>query len=396
MPVFDQGYQHWNGHLSGHASRWLAITRQGVRAHLKNRWTKYLVISAWTPALALGALLGLWGLFEQQSEFIKPFLFLFQGLPEQIREGPTAFRASVWTVLFHFFFNVEVFLAMVLTLLVGPDLISQDLRFNAIPLYFSRPLRRIDYFAGKLGVIAFFLLAVTVVPALLAYLVGVAFSLDISVVRDTWRVLLGSLAFGLILTVVCGLIMLAFSALSRNSRYVAMLWVGLWLVSEMVGGVLSNTINRDQAEKPWAAVSLVGNLKRVREALLDTETARDQIMDATFGALDAARQQIGGGGPGGRRRGGFFGGLFRPRNQPEPPPPPPPPPGFDGPGGFGGPGGPGGPGDARTADGRNIPPFFRWLVSPYPWPLAATVLAVMSLLSMYILTTRVRSLDRPR
>ena len=31
MPIFDQGYQHWTGHLSGHAWRWLAITRHGVR-----------------------------------------------------------------------------------------------------------------------------------------------------------------------------------------------------------------------------------------------------------------------------------------------------------------------------------------------------------------------------
>ncbi len=30
---------------------------------------------------------------------------------------------------------------MLLVLMVGPDLISQDLRFNAIPLYFARPLR---------------------------------------------------------------------------------------------------------------------------------------------------------------------------------------------------------------------------------------------------------------
>ena len=43
---------------------------------------------------------------------------------------------------------------MFLVLLVGPELISQDLRFNAMPLYFARPVRRLDYFVGKLGVIA--------------------------------------------------------------------------------------------------------------------------------------------------------------------------------------------------------------------------------------------------
>ena len=53
------------------------------------------------------------------------------------------------------------------------------------PLYFSRPVRRIDYFAGKLGVIAVYLSAVMIVPVLLAYVLGVAFSLDPLVLRDT-------------------------------------------------------------------------------------------------------------------------------------------------------------------------------------------------------------------
>ena len=43
---------------------------------------------------------------------------------------------------------------MLLVVLAGPNLISRDLRFNALPLYFSRPLTRLDYFLGKLGVIA--------------------------------------------------------------------------------------------------------------------------------------------------------------------------------------------------------------------------------------------------
>ena len=40
--------------------------------------------------------------------------------------------------------------------------------------------------------------------------------------------------------------------------------------------------------------------------------------------------------------------------------------------------------------------LFRWLESPYPASLAVTVLGGLSLLSVYVLATRVRSLDRPR
>ena len=40
MPIFDQGYQHWQGTLSGHAWRWLTITRHGVRVIMLTGDTK--------------------------------------------------------------------------------------------------------------------------------------------------------------------------------------------------------------------------------------------------------------------------------------------------------------------------------------------------------------------
>ncbi len=146
MPILDQGYQHWNGRLGGHALRWLTITRQGVRAQLKNRWVLMTLLSALLPALVLGAFLVLWGLFEQQSSILTPILFLFQNLPAELRDGPKGYRSTFWVLAFTQFFEVQIFVCMILTVLVGPDLISQDLRLNALPLYFSRPLRRIDYF----------------------------------------------------------------------------------------------------------------------------------------------------------------------------------------------------------------------------------------------------------
>ena len=108
-----------------------------------------VILAASGPALILAGFLVLWGLFEQKSSLLTPFLFLFQGLPEELRAGPAGSGPTFWTMAFNQFFDVQLFFAMLLVLLVGPELISQDLRFNAIPLYFSRPVRRIDYFAGQ-------------------------------------------------------------------------------------------------------------------------------------------------------------------------------------------------------------------------------------------------------
>src|SRR4029079_16195287 len=115
--------------------------------------------------------------FEQQSAFLAPLLFLMRGLPEELRAGPRNFRVPIWTLAFDNFLKIQLFFSMILVLIVGPDLISQDLRFIAMPLYFSRPVRRLDYFVGKLGVIGAYLAVVTILPILLAYGLGVAFSL---------------------------------------------------------------------------------------------------------------------------------------------------------------------------------------------------------------------------
>jgi ABC-2 type transport system permease protein len=248
MPIFDQGYQRWSGELSGHAWRWLAITRHGVRIGMKGRWLRFAIMFSWLPAVGLAFMLCIWGLAERKSDLVTPVMNLLQGLgllDARIVADPRRYRVEVWTLCYDYFMLTELRFSMVLVLLVGPSLISQDLRFNALPLYLSRPLRRIDYFVGKLGVIAAFLGMVVIVPAVLAYGLGLLFSLDLTIVPDTFRLLVAAIAYGLVISLSAGLLILALSSLSRNSRYIALFWVGVWFVSSIVGVVLES-VNRVQ------------------------------------------------------------------------------------------------------------------------------------------------------
>ena len=56
MPIFDQGYQHWKGTLSGHAWRWLAITRQGLRGQLKSLDRPHPAVAGMDAGAGLGRL----------------------------------------------------------------------------------------------------------------------------------------------------------------------------------------------------------------------------------------------------------------------------------------------------------------------------------------------------
>jgi ABC-2 type transport system permease protein len=272
MPIFDQGYQHWQGHLSGRTWRWWTITRHGVRAQLKNPWLRRVVFMAWIPALALALWLIFWGLLENRSSLVEPLVNML-GLSKDVAQLARDYRNTAWTMAYYYFFNVEIFFTMIMVLIVGPNLISQDLRFNAIPLYLSRPLRRFDYFLGKLGVIAVFLMAVAVVPAVAAYFLGAIFSLDLGIILDTARFLGASIFYGLVIVMSAGTLMLALSSLSRNSRYVGLVWAGIWLVGQAFYSVLAGAL-----QLKWASlVSYQANLGNIGGTLFDIGPALRQM-----------------------------------------------------------------------------------------------------------------------
>jgi len=302
MPIFDQGYQHWSGQLASHAWRWLAITRHDLRIALAGRAIRLVLFAAALPALLLAIVIAMWGLLELKSDLITAIMPMMGFLDPEILAGPRSFRVEIWTICFSYFLRTETWFAMVLILFAGPNLISQDLRYNALPLYFSRPVRRIDYFVGKLGVIVALLGSVIVVPSIAAYLLGMMFSLDFTVFRDTFRILLSSVAYGLMISLSAGLLILALSSLSRNSRYVAMFWIGMWFVTSAVSGALETGYREDQRhdargaamagnaedfdvderaarQRDWRPLlSYTANLRRIGQQMLGTDAAWGKII----------------------------------------------------------------------------------------------------------------------
>ena len=365
MPIFDQGYQRWHGRFRGRAWRCWAVTWQGVKTQFKGRWIKLLLGVSIMPALCLVAFLVFWSLLEQQAPIIQPLLGLLQGLPEEVRQGPKNYRVMMWTLAFNFFFMVQLFFSMVLVLIVGPDLISKDLRFNALPLYLSRPLRRVDYFVGKLGVIAFYLALVTTGPVLLAYTLGVAFSLDPAIIQDTWHILVGAVVWSLVVMVSAGTLMLAISSLSRNSRYVSILFAAFWLVLSIASGSVWSALprNQDQTRPDWPRViSYTNNLWRIGEVCINTAAAWEQwdrLMEALEKRTAAAQAGLP---PGMRRSPSGRTPQIRVGAQPGQP--------------------------TMRAQERQT------LRQTFPWWWSAATLGGLFACSVLILTSRVRSLDR--
>ena len=135
----------------------------------------------------------------------------------------------VWSRLLLAFMRVPqaVLLAVVIGL-IAPSLISRDLRAKAWLVYFTRPVGPTEYLLGKATILGALVAAITVLPALSLWLMGVLVSPSMWVAVDTWDLPLKAVAASAVLAVPTVLLALAYSSVTAESRIASFAWFATW------------------------------------------------------------------------------------------------------------------------------------------------------------------------
>jgi ABC-2 type transport system permease protein len=129
-------------------------------------------------------------------------------------------------------------LVVLFSAIVAPELVSRDLRGGVLPLYFSRPLTRVDYALAKLVGLITAIFLVIAGPQTLMF-IGGAFTLERW--SDIWNEFgrySAGLATALVYACVFGALSLLVASLAGRRAVAAALTVGVYLVSLPVYGVL--------------------------------------------------------------------------------------------------------------------------------------------------------------
>jgi ABC-2 type transport system permease protein len=124
----------------------------------------------------------------------------------------------------------------------APELVVNDIRHRVLPLYFSRPIRRIDYVAAKIAALSIGLLAITLAPVLLLF-IGRVLSTDdlVAAVGDEIGAMPEIIGSGVIHAVVLASIGLAICSLAGRRAYAA----GAVLAVFLIGGVISDSFSEN-------------------------------------------------------------------------------------------------------------------------------------------------------
>ena len=210
MPIHDHGYARYAGMRTQPGRAWAVIAGAGIGSMLSARPFLLVLLFAWLQF------------------FVRAVMFyLAANVPQAdvIAPSPATFRD---------FFDDQGFFVFVVAVYAGAGSIANDRRANALQIYLSKPLTRVEYIGGKLAVVMAFLALVTWAPALLLLVVQTMFTGSLSFVREHAFLVPAITLFAFLQVLVASITMLALSSLSTSARYVGMLYAGAVIFSEAV------------------------------------------------------------------------------------------------------------------------------------------------------------------
>jgi ABC-type transport system involved in multi-copper enzyme maturation permease subunit len=214
MPIHDQSYRRYGGGRGLPGRSWMVIARAGIASLIRKRVFLGLLMFAWLPFVVRAVQ-----------------IYVTANFPQAAMLAPTA-------KTFREFLEQQDFFVFVMTIYIGAGLIANDRRANALQIYLSKPLMRTEYIAGKAAVLAFFLILVTFVPAMLLLLVQVMFSGSFAFLKANLFLFPAITVSSLLQVLLATFTMLALSSLSKSSRYVSILYTGIIFFTGAIYGVL--------------------------------------------------------------------------------------------------------------------------------------------------------------
>jgi ABC-2 type transport system permease protein len=249
VPIHDQSYRRYGGERQPAQRAWLVIAKTGIQSFARRR-----------PMIGI--------LFAATIQLIVRLVSFY--VAETYQQAQALLGPSAKT--FRDFLEFQDFLVFLIAIYVGCGLIAQDRKANALQIYLSKPLTRVDYIAGKMAILAFFLLAVTWVPAMVLLIGQIGLSGSFEFARNNIVLFPAITLFSFVETFVVCCAVLALSSLTTSTRYVAVMFAGVMFFTEAVFGTLRMITGSTAVS--W--VSFNGSLEQVGDFIFRLPTLRYQ------------------------------------------------------------------------------------------------------------------------
>jgi len=237
--IHRERYRRREDGLDVRGRAWLVIAAQALRALTRKKAFLYLMLVAWIPSIVRGVQIYVAANFPQAS-------FL-----------------AVSARTFRDFLDQQELFVFFITVYAGSGLIADDIRANALQLYLSRPITRMQYVAGKLAALMAALALVTWVPATMLLILQPLFAGNTTFIRHNIYLIPAVAMFALVEIAFAAVTMLALSSVSKSRWFVAVLYAGFAFFTQAVFG--ATRVGLQTTTFSW--ISPFGNLVQIGDLI---------------------------------------------------------------------------------------------------------------------------------
>ncbi len=204
-----------------------------------------------------------------------------QRMVEGMRKGIRILNGSQDT--FAFFFLYQGAMVMVILALTGAMLVGNDFIHGSVGFYLSKPLSRWHYIIGKCLAVGVVVNMLTTLPALAIFAQHGLADWKYLVESDYFQrtnfgdgpsglpLLMGILGYGLLLTVVLSLMLVAVASWMRRTMPLVLIWTTLFLFLRMLSEILVEGLH---FHKSLRLMDMWNNLRLVGTAFLQMDYQR--------------------------------------------------------------------------------------------------------------------------
>jgi ABC-2 type transport system permease protein len=249
--ISDLTYRNYDGPMHPPLHRWWVVALSTIKTNIKKPafWVTfgfialiyliyalvfYFTVNVTANMAAMGGGMGSPEQVKEVSEKVAPL------------KGPSNIYAQfLWLAL-----SQTQFFLFLMTLTVGSGSIAADNQANALLVYLSKPLSRVDYLVGKWVGVFILMASAYMIPPLLLYLFYVAGYYQQGFLRDHPTMLPRLLMASVIAPIVHTSLMIGLSSWSKNGRSAGAIYAGLYIglnsLAIMLGGLTMRNMRLDE------------------------------------------------------------------------------------------------------------------------------------------------------
>ena len=258
MSIHDQNYVRYDGPIRESGS-WAVIAWTGFRTYLSFLRTKIVLLFLW----------------------LLPLLYLVAAFLEyKVRSTGLAGTDVPPSSYVSIFLQLQMMSVVVLLLVSGCGVVSDDLRHRTFQLYFSKPIERIDYAIGKFLSLMLLTTLVSVGPALVVTGVRGALYIQDEVFKAVATdMMIGVGLSGVFSAVLCAAVV-GISSATRSHGTVVLSFLGFIVVPQMISLIVAIATTGLGGATSWLGFestpsqlwSVTGSMLVVSEWVLSGET----------------------------------------------------------------------------------------------------------------------------